>query len=83
MSLTRQRFAFMGSARYWDRHYVRSGTSGAGSYGALVDAKAEFFNNFVAKSRISSVIEFGCDDSHQLSLACILATLTLMSHGLP
>lgn len=69
VSLLRQRFAFTGSARYWDRHYARGGTSGAGSYGPLAGAKAEFLNNFVIKNRISSVIEFGCGDGHQLSLA--------------
>ena len=49
VSLLRQRFAFTGSARYWDRHYARGGTSGAGSYGPLAGAKAEFLNEVYAK----------------------------------
>ncbi len=69
VSLIRQRLAFTGSARYWDQHYSRGGTSGDGSYGALAAAKAKFLNEFVADNRVSSVIEFGCGDGHQLSLA--------------
>ncbi len=69
VSLLRTRIAFPGSARYWSRRYGLGGTSGDGSYGAMADAKAEFLNNFVARNGINSVIEFGCGDGHQLSLA--------------
>lgn len=69
VSFLRQRIAFPGSARYWDRRYGLGGTSGDGSYGAMAEAKAGFLNNFVARNGINSVIEFGCGDGHQLSLA--------------
>ena len=69
ISLLRQRAAFRGSALYWERNYARGGTSGAGSYQALAEAKAAFLNAFVRTRRIGSVIEFGCGDGNQLSLA--------------
>ena len=40
-----------------------------GSYGHLARYKAEIINEFVALRRIKSVIEFGCGDGNQLSLA--------------
>jgi hypothetical protein len=57
------------SEEYWEDRYRRGGTSGAGSYGRLADFKAEFLNNFVVRHEIASVIEFGCGDGNQLSLA--------------
>lgn len=69
VSLLRQRLAFPGSACYWDQHYAGGGTSGGGSYGAFAAAKADFLNDFVARHRVDSVVEFGCGDGHQLSLA--------------
>jgi hypothetical protein len=74
LSLLRQRAAFRGyravlSARYWERNYARGGTSGLGSYHALAEAKAAFLNDFVRIRQIGSVIEFGCGDGNQLSLA--------------
>lgn len=60
---------FHGSAAYWDRRYAEGGTSGVGSYGEFADTKAEFLNAFVAQRQLTSVIEFGCGDGHQLSLA--------------
>lgn len=54
---------------YWDRRYASGGNSGAGSYGRLALFKSEVLNGFVAKHHIQSVIEFGCGDGHQLSLA--------------
>ena len=68
-SLLRQRISFAGSARYWERHYARDGTSGAGSQGALARAKAEFLNAFVREQEIQTVTEFGCGDGNQLSMA--------------
>jgi len=68
-SLLRQRIGFRGSARYWERNYARGGTSGPGSYNALAEAKAAFLNDFVRTRQVRSVIEFGCGDGHQLSLA--------------
>jgi SAM-dependent methyltransferase len=69
LSLLRQRAAFTGSASYWERNYARGGTSGAGSYGALARGKARFLNDFVRAHGVRSVMEFGCGDGHQLSLA--------------
>lgn len=69
LSLLRQQVGFRGSARYWERHYARGGTSGPGSYDAPADSKAEFLNDFVRTHEVRSVIEFGCGDGHQLSLA--------------
>jgi SAM-dependent methyltransferase len=68
-SLLRQRMAFRGSALYWERHYARGGTSGPGSYDAAGEGKADFLNDFVRTREVGSVIEFGCGDGHQLSLA--------------
>ena len=68
-SLLRQRMAFRGSASYWEKNYAHGGTSGAGSYHALAEAKAKFLNDFVQAHDIQSVIEFGCGDGNQLSLA--------------
>ena len=60
---------FSTSADYWERRYSKSETSGAGSYGRLAKYKAEVLNDFVVQKGISSVIEFGSGDGHQLSLA--------------
>lgn len=60
---------FPGSARYWDERYAEGGTSGDGSYGALAAFKAEVLNAFVAERGVRSVLEIGCGDGHQLSLA--------------
>jgi SAM-dependent methyltransferase len=69
LSLMRQRVVFRGSAWYWERRYARGGTSGAGSYDAAAGAKAVFLNEFVRRHGVGSVIEFGCGDGNQLSLA--------------
>jgi len=61
---------FPGSAAYWDKRYVRRGNSGAGSYGRLAEFKAEVLNRFVREQNVQTVIEFGCGDGNQLSLAC-------------
>jgi SAM-dependent methyltransferase len=60
---------FPGSARYWEERYARGGTSGPGSYGVMAAFKADFLNAFVRQHDIRSVIEFGCGDGNQLSLA--------------
>jgi SAM-dependent methyltransferase len=69
LSLLRQRIGFRGSALYWEQRYSHGGTSGAGSYDALAEAKAAFLNDFVHSRVVGSVIEFGCGDGNQLSLA--------------
>jgi len=63
------RKAFSGSKIYWEDRYAAGGTSGIGSYGKFADFKAEILNSFVEENSIESVIEFGCGDGHQLSLA--------------
>jgi SAM-dependent methyltransferase len=60
---------FEGSRRYWKKRYAQGGTSGAGSYGRLAEFKAEVLNGFVRENDIRSVIEFGCGDGNQLTLA--------------
>jgi SAM-dependent methyltransferase len=69
LSLLRQKVSFTGSAHFWERKYLRGDTSGPGSYGTLGIGKAEFLNAFVRDQQVRSVIEFGCGDGHQLSLA--------------
>jgi hypothetical protein len=61
--------AFPGSQEYWEERYAGGGTSGRGSYGELADYKAKFLNEFVSNQGVTSVIEFGCGDGSQLSLA--------------
>jgi len=60
---------FPGSVPYWENRYQGGGNSGAGSYGALAEFKADFLNSFVRKEGIQSVIEFGCGDGAQLGIA--------------
>lgn len=57
------------SAHYWERRYRAGLTSGSGSYGVLAEYKAQFLNEFVGSHAVRSVIEFGCGDGHQLTLA--------------
>ncbi|MFL0352409.1 glycosyltransferase [Xanthomarina sp. GH4-25] len=61
--------AFESSGKYWEDRYVANKNSGAGSYGRLANFKAEILNAFVAKENIQTVIEYGCGDGNQLSLA--------------
>lgn len=61
--------SFRSSVDYWERRYQRGGTSGAGSYNRLAEFKAEFLNLFVEEHHIRSIVEFGCGDGAQLSLA--------------
>ena len=60
---------FPGSKEYWERRYAEGGNSGAGSYNKLAEFKAEIINNFVKENCVQTVIEFGCGDGNQLSLA--------------
>jgi len=75
MALLRQilapirRKSFPGSAGYWERRYAKGGNSGAGSYGVIARFKADILNTFVTEHSVSTVIELGCGDGHQLSLA--------------
>lgn len=57
------------SAAYWERRYAWGGDSGAGSGGRLSRFKAETVNSLVREHGVASVIEFGCGDGRQVSLA--------------
>jgi hypothetical protein len=61
---------FPGSVTYWEKRYSKGGNSGSGSYNQLAEFKSEVLNSFIKEKQISSVIEFGCGDGNQLSLAC-------------
>jgi len=60
---------FPGSKNYWEERYSTGGDSGVGSYGKFAEFKAAVINEFVAKHDLRSVIEFGCGDGNQLTLA--------------
>jgi hypothetical protein len=60
---------FFSSAAYWDRRYRSGGNSGPGSYAHLASFKAQVLNDFVERHGVRTVIEFGCGDGNQLSLA--------------
>ena len=60
---------FPGSGAYWESRYRSGRTSGAGSYNRLAQFKSETINRFVADHDISTVVEHGCGDGNQLSLA--------------
>jgi SAM-dependent methyltransferase len=60
---------FRGSAGYWQDRYASGGNSGSGSYGKVADFKAGVLNEFVRGHDVTSVVELGCGDGNQLSLA--------------
>lgn len=57
------------SGDYWEKRYRLGMTSGAGSEGALARMKADVLNDFVREHYVGSVIEFGCGDGQQVTLA--------------
>ena len=57
------------TAAYWEFRYTNGGDSGSGSYGRLARFKADTINAFIQSHRIDTIVEFGCGDGHQLSLA--------------
>ncbi len=61
--------SFRTSERYWKARYRKRGNSGAGSYGQLAEFKARVLNEFVREQGIRSVIEWGCGDGNQQTLA--------------
>lgn len=67
--VTMKKATFPGSRAYWEANYAQGGTSGEGSYGKFAEFKAEVLNQFVSERRVQSVIEWGCGDGNQLSLA--------------
>lgn len=69
--------AFNGSAGYWEKRYATGGDSGVGSYARFAEFKADVLNGFVAQHHVQTVIELGCGDGNQLSLARYPAYLGL------
>lgn len=68
-AITSVRDSFSKSSEYWDGRYKSGKNSGPGSYGVLARFKAKVINSFVHEKEIHSVIEFGCGDGNQLTLA--------------
>jgi SAM-dependent methyltransferase len=64
-----RRRTFRSTADYWENRYASGGNSGAGSYGRQAEWKAEIVNGWVAEHGVTSVIDLGCGDGNQLSLA--------------
>lgn len=60
---------FQGSQKYWEGRYASNNNSGAGSYGRLAQFKADVLNEFIINNDIKTVIELGCGDGNQLTLA--------------
>lgn len=60
---------FSDSMDYWEKRYRSGGNSGKGSYDKLAKFKAKIINKFVQDHNVKSIIEFGCGDGNQLSLA--------------
>jgi trans-aconitate methyltransferase len=65
----REEDAAFSSHGYWNWRYESGGTSGAGSYGRLSTFKADVLNELVDELRVADLIEFGCGDGNQLTLA--------------
>lgn len=63
------RVRFRGSESYWEQRYAAGGDSGAGSYGAQAQWKADIVNGWVKAHDVSSVVDLGCGDGNQLGLA--------------
>lgn len=57
------------SQDYWAQRYDSGRNSGPGSYGHLAEFKAGILNMFVAENNVASIIEFGCGDGNQRTLA--------------
>lgn len=57
------------SRDYWEQRYRSGGNSGAGSYDELAEYKAGFLNKLVKDHNVHTVMEFGCGDGNQLTLA--------------
>lgn len=66
---TRFSIPFDSSEDYWVQRYNLGGNSGAGSYNKFAAFKAEIINEFVKKNNVQTIMEFGCGDGNQLTLA--------------
>lgn len=67
--ISKPKIVFDNSPNYWEQRYSSKGNSGAGSYGKLAKFKSSVINKFVTENKINSVVEFGCGDGNQLTLA--------------
>ena len=67
--LSFERKLFPGTEAYWQNRYAAGGNSGSGSYNKLAEFKAEIINGFVNQNKVGMVIEYGCGDGNQLTLA--------------
>jgi len=56
------------SKKYWNDRYKKGQTSGSGSYNKLAQFKADVINNFIEKTQIKSIIDYGVGDGNQLKL---------------
>jgi SAM-dependent methyltransferase len=66
----RYRFKPLRSSRqYWIERYSHGGNSGFGSLYKFAEFKANVLNKFVNEHAVATVIEYGCGDGNQLSLA--------------
>ncbi|MCK4842954.1 MAG: glycosyltransferase [Methylococcales bacterium] len=54
------------SKSYWEERYRNGGNSGAGSYNAKAEYKANILNKIIEKYKINKLIEFGCGDGNNL-----------------
>jgi 2-polyprenyl-3-methyl-5-hydroxy-6-metoxy-1,4-benzoquinol methylase len=63
------KLTFANSGQYWDDRYKIGRNSGTGSYNRLAEFKADYLNGFVTKNQVKTVVEFGCGDGNQLSIA--------------
>jgi SAM-dependent methyltransferase len=61
--------SFTTSQEYWEGIYASGGNSGPGSYNAPAQFKAAVLNSFIQEQNIKTVLEWGCGDGNQLSLA--------------
>ena len=60
---------FQGSKNYWEERYAKGGDSGYGSYSKFAEFKAEYINKFIEDNNLTTVLEFGCGDGNQLTMA--------------
>lgn len=61
--------SFPGSRDYWENRYLQGRSSGKGSCGKVARFKAQVLNTFVREHDIKSIVELGCGEGRQLSLA--------------
>ncbi len=60
---------FSSSSNYWENRYKKNKTSGSGSYGDSAKFKSKIINDFVNENDVKNILELGCGDGNQLSLA--------------